>query len=350
MTYFSTPLIREVRGGDLDDLVALAQRAAAGMTTFFPDPRLLGERIERSLSGEAPLLVMIDGDDADSDATVIGTAGMFARVGDAARAIPFYAYRLEKSVQRSESLGIHRTTETLHLVELYDGPTEIGTLFVHPEHRAGRRGRALSFSRFLLMAGQPRRYQNQVIAEMRGLLDKNSQSPFWDGLGKHFFQVPFTEADAHSALDKTFIAELMPVHPIYVALLSREAQTAIGRVHPNTEPAKRLLGSEGFHFAGMIDIFDGGPVVRCDLAAIRTIRESRVVTVAGFLDASDHVPDGVSITLIATLGGPFLCRAADAEVRGNEVWMHASIAESLRVERGDKVRVSPLLQNQAADY
>ncbi|MFN3589050.1 MAG: arginine N-succinyltransferase, partial [Spirosomataceae bacterium] len=36
---------------------------------------------------------------------------------------------------------------------------------------------------------------------------------------------------------KVFIAELMPKYPIYVSLLSKEAQAVIGKVHEKTRPA-----------------------------------------------------------------------------------------------------------------
>ena len=38
--------------------------------------------------------------------------------------------------------------------------------------------------------------------------------------------------------------------------------------------ALQLFGDEGFHQCGRVDIFDGGPVVRCALAEIRSVRSS----------------------------------------------------------------------------
>lgn len=39
---------------------------------------------------------------------------------------------------------------------------------------------------------------------------------------------------------KSFIAELMPKHPLYVDFLSPEARESIGQVHPHTAPARAI--------------------------------------------------------------------------------------------------------------
>ncbi len=49
----------------------------------------------------------------------------------------------------------------------------------------------------------------------------------------------------------------MPKLPIYINLLSKEAQAVIGQVHDNTKPALKLLEREGFCCRDYVDIFDG---------------------------------------------------------------------------------------------
>lgn len=206
------PFIRLVKPADLDSLVELAGETTFGLTTLTPDPKRLKIRIGESDSGEAPLLVMVD----DSDEQVMGTAGLFTHVGDSERAEPFYTYRLERSIHRSETLNVRNEVDALHLTKLFDGPTELGTLFLHPDFRGGGTGRVLSLSRFMLVARDPEKFDRQVIAELRGVIDAEGHSPFWDAVGRHFFQVDFPIADILSSEDKQFIAELMPAHPIYV--------------------------------------------------------------------------------------------------------------------------------------
>ena len=78
--------------------------------------------------------------------------------------------------------------ETLHLEKIHDGPTEIGSLFLLPEYRGQKRGRLLSLSRFAFMAAHPKRFAEDVIAEMRGVMSEDGQCPFWEAIGKHFFR------------------------------------------------------------------------------------------------------------------------------------------------------------------
>ncbi len=275
-------LIRPARLDDQDGLEALAQSAGVGMTTLPPDARLLRERVLRSThafaadpqrpGGEQYLFVMED----LRVGRVVGTCGIVAKVGGFE---PFYAYALRQTQHASKELAVSREVSTLHLVENHAGPSEIGTLFLESTHRGGGNGRLLSLSRFLFMADHPRRFDDRVIAEMRGVLDEQGQSPFWDAIGRHFFDMEFARADALSAADKTFIADLMPKHPIYVPMLPHQVQAVIGEVHEETRPALGLLRQEGFVFGDHIDIFDAGPLVIADRAQVRTIRESAVAEV-----------------------------------------------------------------------
>jgi arginine N-succinyltransferase len=150
----------------------------------------------------------------------------------------------------------------------------VGSLFLSPDYRRGGNGRLLSLSRFLFMADHLDYFDPVVISELRGITDKTGRSPFWDAVGHHFFDIDFPSADYLSMVDKKFIADLMPEHPLYIPLLPYSAQSSIGKVQPETEPALAMLKSEGFELNGMVDIFDAGPVVRCPLKQIRSIRES----------------------------------------------------------------------------
>ena len=77
-----------------------------------------------------------------------------------------------------------------------------------------------------------------------------------------------------------FIADLMPRSPIYVALLTEEAQAS--SANPIQAGGRRCECSrtEGFIFDRYVDIFDGGPTVTARTDDIRTIRESREEVIA----------------------------------------------------------------------
>ncbi|MEM6749143.1 MAG: arginine N-succinyltransferase [Planctomycetota bacterium] len=303
--------MREAQTSDRDGLVELARAAGYGFTTLSPDPDRVAQRLTPEAQLTRPLLVLIDPARAGH---VLGCAGMFTRVGDPVRAQPFYAYRLEKSIHQSERLGVRTEVDALHLVAQYDGPSEVGTLLLKPDFRGAGLGRLLSLSRFLYIAARRQRFQRHVIAELRGVVDAQGRSPFWEGLGRQFFRVEYDVADRLSAVDKQFIAELMPRHPIYLPLLPEAARNAVGKVHPDTAPAKTLLEAEGFHDAGQVDIFDAGPVLVCDIEAVRTVRECR----AAILEPGD--PGGAAPPmLLATRNGPFAAVSTPAAWRGERL-------------------------------
>ena len=192
---------------------------------------------------------------------------------------PLYNYQIKQSQHTSDELEVEKNIDVLHLHEVHDGPTEIGSLFLSPDYWGSGHGRLLSLSRFLFMAEFEERFESEVIAEMRGVVDQQGKSPLWASLGSYFFQIDFPKAETMSSKSKKFIADLMPQHPIYIPLLPEEAQAVIGQVHNHTRPALSVLKKEGFEFRDFVDIFDGGPTVHCELGEIRSIRESQLGTV-----------------------------------------------------------------------
>ena len=333
-------VIRPVKLADLDALLALTSDAGYGLTTLPHDRELLRKKIlksERSFrdmgdspSGEAYLFVA---EDLPSK-RVIGTSGIVSKVGGFQ---PFYAYRLETSVHQSDILGVHKEIPTLHLVAEHNGPSEIGSLFLAPEYRHSSNGRVLSLARFLFMAEHAACFDPIVVAELRGVIDSTGRSPFWDALGRHFFDVELPRADYLTMVDKRFIADLMPRHPIYIPLLPPEAQKVIGVVHEQTKPALKLLESEGFRFATMVDIFDAGPVVTCRLQEIRTAQQSRLETVTYVADPD---PDS-NLYIVSNARTDF--RACATHLNLNDgVGVPAEVLSALGIDVGDRIRYSLL--------
>lgn len=333
-------LIRPVDTADLDALVELASNAGFGLTTLPHDRELLRKRILKSQrsfrdmddspAGEAYLFVAED----ISSRRVVGTSGIVSKVGGFQ---PFYAYRLENSLHQSEILGVHKQIRALHLFAEHNGPSEIGSLFLAPEFRRDSNGRVLSLARFLFMADHASCFDPVVLAELRGVIDEHGHSPFWDAVGRHFFDVDLPKADYLSMVDKRFIAELMPRHPIYIPLLPAEAQRVIGQIHEQTRPAMTLLEGEGFRDAGMVDIFDAGPVVSCRLQEVRTVRDSRIGAITSIVEeAIQSVP-----FLISAHGPPFRACSGPLNLSAG-ITLHRTCADALGVSAGDSIRYVPL--------
>ena len=285
-------VIRPAKLSDLDMLLALAAKVGTGMTTVSADRDVMRQRIEDSLQafkrpasdvehGDSYLLVMA------ARGKVVGMCAIYTRLG---KKVPFYSFRVSKLQYRSASLG--KTTEpiTLTLANDFHEYSEIGTLFLDPDHRLKGRGRFLSFCRFMLIATDTHRFGKRIMAEMRGCSDEKGRSPFWDAIGKRFFEMEFSEADRLSGIDNSFITDLMPRSPIYLPVLPHEAQSVVGITHAETIPARRLLEKQHFRFKDQVDIFDGGPCLEAHVENIPLIAQAR----AGKAKVSVQLSEGAN--------------------------------------------------------
>jgi len=335
-------LIRPVSLDDLDQLLQLANIAGVGLTTLPKDRDLLRRRIEKSQrsmaaipdrpGGESYLFVMQD----VTSGQVVGASGIVSKVGGFE---PFYAYRVETERLESRLLKLDKEISVLHLVREHDGPAEVGSLFLSPDYRKKDYGRFLQLVRFLFLAEHPDAFEATVVSELRGVIDPQGNSPFWNAIGKHFFNIDFPQADYLSVVNKKFIADLMPTYPIYVTLLPEAAQKVIGQVHESSLPAVKNLQAEGFTFSGMIDIFDGGACMSCERDQIRTVKQSCPATVERIIDE----PIASPVYLIGTHGTHFrACIGGIHIVAPNRIHLNLACALALEIRAGDRVRYAPL--------
>lgn len=336
-------IIRPIRMTDYDDLYRIAIESGHGFTSLPVNEAILKKRISHSeesfteqvtTPGNQGYLFVMEDTETNQ---VVGTTGIEAAVG---LDNSFYHYHLGKVVHSSRELGIHNTVETLSLCNDYTGATEICTLFLQESHRKNNNGRFLSRCRFLFMAEHTTRFSDCVIAEMRGVSDEEGRSPFYDWLEEHFLSIEFTKADYLTGIgNKDFIAELMPTYPVYVSLLSSEAQQVINKVHSNTVPALRLLEAEGFSRRGYVDIFDAGPTVEAELNQIRTVRKSKKYQV--LIDDTYCEESNQKYIVCNTKIENF--RATQVKVTpretANQVVLSNDVAQALQVKQGDWVRL-----------
>ena len=341
-------VIRPVREEDLEQLVELAHSAGFGLTSLPKDEELLARRVRHSLrsfqfpadepGGELYLFVMED----PQKQRIVGTSCIVSKVGGFQ---PFYAYRIQSISHTSKTLDIQKTVPTLTLETQHSGPCEIGGLFLVPEYRKRGNGRLLSLFRFLFIAEFRERFEPVIIAEMRGVVHDDGRSPFWEALGRHFFDMDFPKADYLSVKDKRFIADLMPRCPIYIPLLPPEAQDVIGQVHPSTRPALRMLESEGFRSSGMVDIFEAGPIVMACVDDIRVVAESLKAPLGGVTDESIDSSDYI----VANPREDFRACLGSVEILSDSgIGLKRPTAELLQLHPGDRVLFSPVKAGAAA--
>ncbi len=277
--------IRAAGMRDLQPLYEMAKLTGGGFTNLPPDRKSLTGKIEKSdaafardddqLADDIFLLVL---ENMETGA-VRGTCQLFSQIG---QKWPFYSYRIGALTQHSEELGRTFRADMLTLSTDLEGASEVGGLFLHPGERAGGLGMLIARSRYLFIRNHRARFADRIIAELRGIIDEAGGSPFWDGVAGRFFGMNFQDADQFNAVNgNQFIADLMPKHPIYTAMLPEGARAVIGLPHPSGRAAMRMLENEGFSWEHYIDIFDGGPTMTARTDTVRSIREAQDSQIVG---------------------------------------------------------------------
>lgn len=341
-------VIRAAVESDLDQLLEISKLVGSGMTSMPSDRKSWIHKLQRSIAdfndpepkkrGDVYFMVMEDLNTAE----IVGSGAVYTGIG---LEQPFYSYKLSTITSTSEKLNLTVHTRILSLVNDFTGATEIGSLYLKPEYRRDGIGKFLSRCRFLLLADFPSRFDDVVFAEMRGWLDPNDCSPFWDSLGHKFFGLSFQKADFISAVDGfQFISDLMPKHPVYVDLLSGAAQNAIGKPHRDAAGAFKILQDEGFRYSGYVDIFDAGPSIQTRLEHIRTVKDSQALTIKNIIPEISLVDANSYIVSNARLPDYRMTRTTalfDTSTEETGVTISDVAAAALKVSEGDSVRIVP---------
>ncbi len=334
-----TLVLRPARLTDLESIHQLAIESGVGLTTLSKNSDTLKERVSLSVdsfnkivtspSREYYLFVL----ENSVTQEIVGTSAIKASLG---HTTPSYTYKVINRTRISHDIGVRCDQTWLMLVNDFHQKSELCTLYLRPDNRHSNYGVFLSRARFLYMAEHPSRFESSVIAELRGVTDGKGHSPFWNSVGQHFFQIPFEEADAlTTSTNKQFIADLIPEHPIPVQLLDKKAQDVIGIPHPSTEPAMRILLSEGFRYVNSVDIFDAGPIIEATCADIRTIRSSSKVTIVDVVDKLDSPR-----FIVSTADTHFRATIGSVLINDNGAVVTKQLADLLKVNQGDMIRVT----------
>ncbi|MEQ3747545.1 MAG: arginine N-succinyltransferase [Henriciella sp.] len=331
-------VMRPAELSDFDALRAMAVESGPGFTSLPVDEEILRKRLLKSVDSfggrlDQPeygkYLMMLENVETGE---IGGCSAVKAGIGVSS---PFFNYRIITLAQASQEAERRFDMDALILTNEFVGFTEVGTLFLREEHRGAGVGRLLAQSRYMLMSTRPHWFGEMIIAELRGVVSHEGDTPFWECLGKHFFKMSFTQADYLSATtDNQFILDLMPKYPIYVDLLPPEAREVIGRCHVDGVPAFKLLEWEGFRFEKVVDIFDGGPIMQAPRSMIRTTRESRVVE----LEIGEAAGQSgiVASTQLEDYRASLIEGAAIGE---NRFVTSAETLEKMKLKRGDKARI-----------
>jgi arginine N-succinyltransferase len=331
-------VVRAARSADHDAFVELAGAAGPGFTSLALEDEALNEKLlrsEKAFEGKfddpSDCVYQLMLEDTETG-KVLGTSAVKAMVGVKK---PYFDFKIFTFAQSSSEAARRFDMDAMMLVNDFAGSTEVGSLFVRDGLRGTGAGRLTAQSRYMLVGADRSRFGKRILSELRGVVDAHGDSIFFEHVTRPFFRMTFEEADRLSAsTDNQFILDLMPNHLIYLDLLPKGVREVIGKTHPHGAGAQKLLMSEGFRYERYVDIFDGGPLVSCGMDEVATLRDSRLMTVAGE-SAGERASALVSNDRLAD----FRCVQAEIGLGGQEAALDAETRRALDVTSGETVRI-----------
>lgn len=340
-------VLRPSQEGDLPALERMAAASAIGISSLPPDREALRERLRCSVrsfaqdagevGNDAHYLFVLE--DRAQGGTLIGTSGIAASAGGGDR---FYSYRNEFTVHASPALGVRNRIHTLHLSHDLTGTTLLTGFYIDPAHEAGPAAQLLSRGRLLFIATFPERFADRIASEHPGLADEAGRCPFWDAVGRRFFNLAYPEAERLAGgQGRAFLAELMPQSPIYVPLLDEATQWAIGQLHPVAELPFSILQDEGFDTDTWLNVFDGGPTLEGRPSLLKTVQRAHSV---GVLAAAQRPAPAVSAWHLAGTRRRERWRATLLPLDATQTSLALDDAEAalLGLQAGDALQVAVL--------
>lgn len=329
-------VLRRVRADDLDKIEELASSYTLGVVSLPKDRLKLEYKLKLALTSfdkfvEKPnyeLYLFLLEDTETNQAC--GISGIMARAGADE---PNHFFRRE-TLRQEKGIELPQI-EVLQPISYQYGPSEICSLFLKPSFRRDGLGKLLSLARFLFIASNPHRFSETIIAELRGYFDDHNVSPFWESVGRKFLNMSYQGAMALRDKGLFHYYDLIPEFPIYVSMLTKSAQKCIGRVHPHTKPALKMLTAEGFKKRNEIDIFDGGPVIESKTLEVRSVRTSKEAIVGKIRNEFKKHHN----CIVATIGMDFRACFSDVdELTHDKIAISEETAKALKIDIGSKVR------------
>jgi arginine N-succinyltransferase len=287
-------VVRPARLSDLSAFEALASQATLGVHALPRTRTAIARALERSAASFAAR-VDLPGDEAyffvlqaEGETELAGAAAIAARAGANGT---FFAFRNDVIQQVSRDLGISHDVRVLTLSSDLTTHSQLSGFTLRNWHGAGTEAALLSRARLLFAALAPRRFAERFFAALPGALDARGGSPFWDALGRKFFQMDLHQAEraVEGARNRSLIVELMPHYPVYVPLLPPEAQRVMGQAHAESGLPYRVLSEEGFAPESFIDLFDAGPILQAHQSDLRAFSSALLRPALGDRQADDRL-------------------------------------------------------------
>lgn len=334
-------IIRPVRAQDLDDLYEMSGIAQAGLTNFPHDEQVLAKLIAKSEQSFANpskqtghFLFALE---HVLEKRVIGISGIISQVG---LDYPAFYYDVEMYKTASSILQRYSSYSSIHLKSYEGALSEVCSLYLRPEYRRAGIGRLLSLHRFMYMGLFSDYFNENVIAEMRGLSNKDGVSPFYSTVWEERLNLSFSDANRKVLDYPGMVVDLGHRHPIELSFLPHWVRDVIAQPHPKTAPAYALLSSIGFEYAGKVCVLDAGPVLEAKLDSISVIK-SMFKTKDWYLMEDLELDTMKAQCLVLVSNGKSLdYRCGIAAKVGSQVVLTPQLSSYLGVFPGDTLVVS----------
>lgn len=194
--------------------------------------------------------------------------------------LPRVSYHVGCVVHAAPELGLFHRQRTLLLGNDHTGASELADIAWRrdevslPERAAALQ--ALVGAALLLVARERARHADRLVAELPGPRDAAGCSPFWDGLGRHFYAGdPAAARAGHGADWRSHVATLLPRHPIYTSFLPPAAQAAIAQVDAGALLLREVLEAAGLRYGHHVNVEDGGPLLEVETDALAAVTTAR---------------------------------------------------------------------------
>ncbi len=339
-------IVRQIEAKDFENYESMAFKAHVGVTSLPKDHGHLKEKLSRAIKSfdgtlenakERLFLFVLENEETKE---IVGVSGINASTGTHN---PLFFYNVQKETRETSIDKVSKELQLLVPTTVQQPYTELCSLYLLPEKRKEGLGHLLSFSRMLFIADNADFFEEKMTAVIRGMIDDKDFSPFWQATGRPFFNVDFVTLASMMSCGKSFVAQFLPKHPIYAALLSQEAQEAIGEPHIRSRPALEMLLNEGFHKTNDIDIMDGGPRIEANTSQLHTIKNSYQAIV-------DNIDREISNETAYLISRPFptfrACLGSLIRVTPEHVVVSEATAKALDIKIGSSIRYAPNLQSK----
>lgn len=257
--------------------------------------------------------------------------------------LPRVSYHVGCTVHAAPELGLFHRQRTLMLGHDHTGASELADIVWAREDVALSEQAAtlhlLVQTALLLLANSRNRYAGRLITELPGPRDGTGQSPFWQGLGRHFFTGdPQAAAHAHGAAWRTHVSALLPRQPVYTSFLPDAAQAAIAQVHPDALLLREVLEQAGLRYSHHVNVEDAGPVLEAPTDDLASVGRARRWTLA---DAPDE-GSLACLVLAGTPDGSWRAARLRVQAQGATLGVTAEALQTLAVAAGALVWAAAL--------